>query len=795
MKSLIVILFFIVAAGYRPCYGQVLDSSLLVQKFKAQLENNFQEKIYVHTDKNSYLAGEMLWFKVYNVEAYTNRKSTVSKIAYVELLDAQNRPVLQTKVALENGTGSGSVSLPLSLSSGNFVWRAYTNWMKNSAPDYFFHKELTIYNTVKLDSLPKEIAPLPASAVQFFPEGGNLVSGLSSKIAFRGIDHAGKGLDFKGFVVDERNDTLAKFSPLKFGLGSFNFKPEPGKKYRVMIQPGAGSAFYTDLPEIFERGTVMQVARQAEILNVSVQSNLDQQGTFNLFVHSGPKIIGNYPINSTGGKLSVELPLEKLGDGISHLTLFDAAGKAICERLYFKRPSSILKVSLSTDQMAYSKRAPVKVAVSQSQQSRPVSSNFSVSVFQSDEQGYTEDIVTSLWLTSELKGKIENASWYLTDSATIATDNLMLTHGWRRFVWKEALSDAKPKFEYLAEVQGPIISAKVVNSRTEARMPGADVYLSIPGTRFQFYTAKSKQNGRVHFYSRKFYGSAEIIMQTDPRRDSLARFEIETPYSERIASGRFSAFNDKPDVSFLLKRSIAMQVNSAFHSQFLNKEISAARDSSLFYKRADKRYLLDDYVRFPSMEEVLREYVSDVEVSLNKKEFHLNAFNRHGNNFFDTAPLMLVDGMPIFDDGNSIVRMDTKSIKSLEIVSASYGYGSHTFSGIASFQTYKGDLAGLKVPIGAMVVDYDGVQPMKEFYSPMYEGDVAKHSRLADYRTTLLWSPENNTDQLGKAVLGFYTSDLDGEYIVVVQSLSENGQSGYGFCNFKVLKDHIGQVK
>lgn len=787
MKNFIAILFFIGVVVHAPCYGQAVDTALLKHKFRAHLENNFQEKIYVHTDKNSYLAGEMVWFKIYNVEAYTNRKVNVSKIAYVELLDDQNKPVLQVKVSLDNGTGSGAVYLPVSLRSGNFILRAYTNWMKNFDADFFFHKGLTIYNTVKVDSLSTEDSPVIASAIQFFPEGGNLVGGLTSKVGFRGIDHTGKGMDFKGFVLDDHNDTLVKFSPLKFGLGNFYFKPESGKKYRVMIRPKTGNTFYTKLPGIFEKGTVMQVKNQQDsMLKISVQSNLDQKGNFTLFVHSGQKVIGNYTINA---EQSIELPIEKLGDGISHLTLFNGAGEAVCERLYFKKPSALLKVSVSTDKIEYSKRARGKISVSQTQHSKPVKSNFSVAVFKADASGYDEDIVTNLWLTSELKGKIENASWYLSDSSTIATDNLMLTHGWRRFVWRDALSGEKRELEYFPEVQGPIVSGKVVNRLTKANMPGVNVFLSIPGRKFQFYTGVSKQDGRVHFYPRKFYGSHEIIAQTDPRVDSLAQIEIQTPYSEKIAEYSYPSFNKNLDTNSLLKRSIAMQVNNAFHSGSLNKEINIVKDSSFFYKKPDKRYQLDDYVRFTKMEEVLREYVSDINVTLRKKEFHLSVFDKQANNFFDSAPLMLIDGLPLFDEGNSIVGMDARNIKDMEIVTHNYGYGNHAFSGIVSFRTYNGNLSGVKVPAKAVVLDYDGIQNHKEFYAPMYEGDVSRRSRLADYRSTLLWSPENSTNNLGKGTLDFYTSDLEGEYVVVVQSLSENGQAGHSSYRFKVSKD------
>lgn len=796
MKSLIIILFFICAIVHTQCCGQVSDTRLLKDKFKNHLVNNFQEKVYVHTDKNSYLAGEMIWFKIYNVEAYTNRIVNLSKIAYVELLDAQNKPVLQSKVSLDKGTGSGCIYLPVSMQSGSFLLRAYTNWMKNFDADYFFHKGLTVYNTVKEDSSSAENPAEVMPALHLFPEGGNLVSGLTSKVGFRGVDHTGKGLDFIGFVLDDHNDTLAKFTPFKFGIGSFYFKPESGRKYRVMIQPKIGTVFYAKLPRIFEKGTVMHLkAQQDSTLNISVQSTLDKKGKFTLFVHSGQNVVGIYTIDSNHSIPAVDLPVRKLGDGISHLTLFNAAGQAVCERLYFKKPSALLKITVSADKKEFSTRAPVKVSISQTQHSRPVAANFSVAIYKEDIGGDGEDIATNLWLTSELKGKIENASWYLSDSSAIAVDNLMLTHGWRRFLWDDALTEKKREFMYPPEIQGPIVSGRVVSRFSGSAMAGVDAFLSIPGPIFQFNTAVSKADGRVDFYTREFYGSKEIIAQTDPRVDSLARIEIQAPYSEKIAEYSYPKFNKYPDLNSLLSRSIAMQVNNAFQAEALNREINPVTDSTFFYQQPDKRYKLDDYVRFTKMEDVLREYVFEINVALRKKDYHLSVFDNRANGFFDSAPLMLIDGLPLFDDGNSIVGMDTRNVQNLEIVTDSYTYGNHTFSGIASFQTYRGNLSGVKVPAQAMVLDYKGIQYRKEFYAPMYEGDFSKTSRLPDYRSTLLWSPENKTNNLGEAVLNFFTSDLEGVFVVVVQALTGNGGAGHGSCSFRVSKDNVSQLK
>jgi hypothetical protein len=148
----------------------------------------------------------------------------------------------------------------------------------------------------------------------------------------------------------------------------------------------------------------------------------------------------------------------------------------------------------------------------------------------------------------------------------------------------------------------------------------------------------------------------------------------------------------------------------------------------------------------------------------------------------------MIDGVPVFDEGNAIIKFDPLKVKKLEVQNRAFVYGQHIFHGIISFQTYKGDLAGFELPKQALVMDYEGMQNKKEFYSPMYEGDNAQASRLPDYRTTLFWSANNQTGTDGKARLGFFTSDLAGKYLVVVQSLSDKGQLGSQVLEFNVLK-------
>ncbi|HTN22044.1 MAG TPA: hypothetical protein VL125_16310 [Pelobium sp.] len=787
MKSLFAVFLFVAVFTQNYCKAQSTEVSTIQANWNNYLQNNFQEKLYVHTDKNSYLAGEIIWFKIYNVEAFTNRPVDISKVAYIEVLDAENKPVLQAKITLKDGKGEGSLYIPIALQSGAYSIRSYTNWMKNFDARYYFSKAILIYNTLNEEHIAEKKKSGRTFSMQFFPEGGNLVYGLTSKVAFKAVDNAGKSFDFNAVLLNLKNDTIATFSPHKFGLGSFSFKPEKGETYKVSIAPTNGKSFIATLPRIFEHGVVMAVKQNSDTaLNFSITNNLVQNQKFTLFVHSGQKEVF---VKALDTKNSLDIPLGLLGDGISRFTLFDEVGNAVCERLYFKKPKKILKLDLSVDKELYNTREKVRLSMSSKSTGLSEKADFSVAVYQTDSLETSEDIATNLWLTSELKGKVENANFYLNGASPAEIDNLMLTHGWTRFKWEDILANKNQEYKYTPEIDGHIISGKITNSLNGQSSANHIAFLSVLGQGKQLYTATSTAKGEINFYTKQFYGSHDIVAQTDFRLDSQVVIDINSPYSNKFAEEVKPEFSYSSAPSDLLKRSIAMQVNNAFNTRYLNREIISSLDSSFFYDRPEKIYKLDDYVRFSTMEEVLREYVTEIMVNLRKKDYQLSIFDSGIKQFHSTAPLTLLDGVPVFDEGNSIIKVDPRKIQRLELITDSYSYGRNTFAGIANFISYKGDLAGYQLPKKALLIDYDGLQNKREFYAPMYDGDTAKLTRIPDYRTTLFWSSSNQTSTEGKSELTFYTSDMEGSYVINVQAISKNGASGSATAHLKVVKN------
>ena len=187
----------------------------------AQDSLDYREKVYLHTDQHTYVTGEYLWFSAYVLDAAESGFSNLSKILYVEVLDKNNSAVLKTKISLENGSGDGSLFLPASLATDVYQLRAYTRWMRNGSANHYFHKWLRIFNPfIPVTTESKEDEGLQA---RLYPEGGAAISGETSRVVVQVTDAQGHGIPFRGMVISSDEDTIRRFTPLKFGMGNFDF--------------------------------------------------------------------------------------------------------------------------------------------------------------------------------------------------------------------------------------------------------------------------------------------------------------------------------------------------------------------------------------------------------------------------------------------------------------------------------------------------------------------------------------------------------------------------------------------
>lgn len=739
-------------------------------------KNVLQEKMFVHIDRDVYVTGETMWLKIYTVDATLHRPIDISKVAYVEIVDADNNSLVREKIALSEGVGSGTLFLPASISTGNYLVRAYTSWMQNFSADFFFKKPVSIVNAfVKLDQPAVAANKASTHQFQFFPEGGTLLAGVPNRIGFKGSVG-----EFRGALIEEGgSDTIVHFKPLKFGMGSFDFTPASGKKYRAIVRAAGSPASNVGLPDVTSEGYALRVVDKGNVLSAEVTFLPAMQNgpAVFLFVHTRQQMVKAERKSISQGKALFEIKKSDLKDGISHITLFDDRSRPLAERLFFKAPANVINITLQSGQSEYRTRTKVQLDL---QTNRAVS-QMSVAVYRLDSLAPTQSpthISDYFYLTSDLRGLVESPQYYFGNDAeaVAAADNLMLTQGWRRFTWADL--SKKPVFTYAPEYNGHLVRG-ITKDMNGNVVPSIFTYAAVPGRIIDMYPSRSNSKGEVTYEMKHFIGGQKILVYAD----SSYKVELQSPFSTAATTASLPELRLQPSVEKnLLARSVGMQVDKIYNEEHYATPVI---DSAAFYGAADETYFLDDYTRFPVMEEVFREYVPGVNVRKQGGDFKFFLHDTRNKKMFYETPMILLDGVPLFDV-NKVMAYDPLNVKKLEVLTRKFYHGLGTYPGIISFTTYKGDLNGFELDARYVNLDYEGLQLQREFYSPVHDYEKENEARLPDQRSLLYWNANLATDDTGKQSPLFYTSDVQGTYQVVVEGMTKDGASGFATYIFKV---------
>jgi len=760
--------------------GQADSLGGIAGKFVRYEQRGPQEKLFLHLDRPLYLSGETMWFKVYALDGTAAKPLALSGVAYVEVLNAAHRPVLQGKIALANATGQGSFLLPASLASGAYTVRAYTNWMKNFGPDAYFQAAVTVINTAGASG-PAAGKDSAAYDVQFFPEGGNLVQGLRSKVAFKVTGRTGAGVAAEGTVLGPDGAVVARFATLRLGMGTFSFTPAAAKAgYTAVLRLGPQRTISRKLPPVYEQGYVMRLENSSpDHLTLVVNATTTQPETIYLLAHSRQKMAVALQAQLINGQSGFVIDKSQLLAGVSHLTVFNSRQQPVCERLYFQPPAHALDIVARADRPQYAPRAKVSLQVATPGQPR---ASLSMAVYRLDSLNQAPAVAIDryLWLTADLKGAVETPDYYFTapgPEAAEAADNLMLTQGWSRFRWADVLAASLPPLEYRPEPDGPVVQARLTQAGADRPRAGVMTYLSSPSRIIRLNNSLSNANGLVQFELHGSYGPQELVLQADPQQDSTGQLALLNPFSTQFSAAPPVPFRLAP--RFLpdyAKRHLQQQAQGVYFGKYRSRFVVPPADSLAFYGTPDETYLLDKYTRFKVLEEVLREYVPGVLVKIRKDGFHLMVVDRTDKTILKENPMVLLDGVPVFNL-NKLMALSPLKIQKLEVMDNRYFHGLAIYNGLVSFTTYRGDLAGFPLDPRVLVQQYEGVQRQREFYAPRYDTPQAAQSRLPDLRNLLYWNPDITTGPDARPV-DFYTGDQAGRYLVVLQGLSATGLAG-----------------
>ena len=865
MKNIYLQLCFllIVCGGIK---AQEIDTASIKNLFLEQISNYPQEKIYVQTDRGTYVSGDTVWFRIHLVDALFLRQANASRYVYLELINPIDKLIERVKIRPDSiGCFYGQIQLNEELEEGNYSLRAYTRFMQNQGEEYFFRKTIYIANPLSRKVLPKisfleddekvetqisfinptentKLIPeqclvfldgdptgtgerlsfteegiarysfkrggktlkknfllqatlngliynryidIPCSSqafdVSFFPEGGHAPFSTDIKMAFKAMNQNGLSEEIKGQVFDEQGNAYANFESVHLGMGSFRMYYMSGKKYYAVCTNRANVSKRFEMPVASENTVSLKTMWNDKLLRVTLSKSPDYKLSPQacLVAHIRGVVLYAQPWNDSLGYLNFEKDF--FPAGIIHFLLIDEHRNILSERLVFSsQNSTFAKVDISLDKEKYNPRDKIKMAIRITDENRvPLTGNVSLSVVDKKDAGIdtTSNIISTLLLSSELKGYIESPGSYLqkeNKQATFALDVLMMTQGWRRYNVPDILKGKIVKeLQYAVETENKVTGKAegLFSSLKEGGISLLAMKDSVIGTSL----TQPDKNGKFVFKNMEYpegtkyivqaltkKGSRKVFIELDapepfpaltiPMPGSIPKKQLENEYASDIDQKHqiedgMRIYN-LAEVLVTANRKMNLKTQSPYYSVNSSKVLTSED-----VEKSNIISVFDLLRRIPGLALVGNEV-------------------RHRN----AVPLVVLDNVPEENfDYDKINVNDISDVFLSPPISAMSIFGGRAVGGAIVINTKKGFVESNKMNSNIQVYSPVGYKQTVEFYSPVYATPKEKESTVPDLRTTIYWSPNVRVDSSGNANINFYAADFPTRYEVVLEGVSSEG--------------------
>ena len=506
-----------------------------------------QEKVYLQFDNTSYYTGEAIWFKAYVVNATTLQRAQ-SKVLYVDLISPTGVLLKQQKLKIVGGQADGVITLvdastaqardkrgALGYPGGYYEIRAYTNYMLNFNPETIFSRVFAVYELPEKDgnyyaetpviklrkTEPSDPRPktekLPKINCAFYPEGGHLVADRPNRIAFKVTDNTGLGIDAQGRV----DGTDITFSTIHDGMGSFTVTPGDRRISITLTVKGKTHTF--TLPQVEQEGVSLQACTSpTDSLTLQISSTPTLTGKpLGMALTCRGEIVDFCTIETGHGNTRITRSMDGIPEGVCRINIFDTDGTLYASRAIYHHSQTMqtphLEVTPDKDNYSPFEKINLKFQLRDGR-GNPFRDRFCLSVRDTRGQDnlLADDLRTSMLLSSDLRGYIENPSWYFdTDDAErdAALDLLMLVQGWERYDW-QTITGQKEFTERHRVEKSLTLNGWVMNSSGSKPVEGIEVLgalMPADKTLTETYNCRTDSNGYFGFdIGAEFYDKARL---------------------------------------------------------------------------------------------------------------------------------------------------------------------------------------------------------------------------------------------------------------------------------------------
>lgn len=700
----------------------------------------------------------------------------------IQLLRENKRILEKTVVTQANGTFEERMLLPSTVNSGNYQLQIADK--KDRSKKFV---------------LPIHIPEVGLPDLQFMPEGGRMVAGLQGTVAFKVLGSDGLGKALQGKVVNSKNEMQTAFTTHHKGMGSFSLLPQASEKYTAVYQH-QGREYRIPLPPPEKEGTLLRVDHLSH--PDSVYCYLSANGTlqlsgYQLLARSNTETLFALQADLKNGRSIVKMAKKQFPQGIINFTLLSPLGTPLNDRTVFINQPEPIHLNIETHRTKSGTRDSISLTVyAKKEDGSPLQGSFAVAVTNDQLVKHPADeanIASYFLLQSELKGHIEEPSWYFNRQSAKtdeALDLLLLTQGWITYKWAtQPNKEMKPLFtaEKGNHIRGTL------KGLLNKPMPNVSLTLLSLGKQIYMRDTLSTPNGSFSFLDLPLIDTASYVVKIrKPNgKTSGATIFVEEfkPNSMPPLVKAQQPWYVNADTSLLrllkstaTKNEIAEKRQAALSGHVLKEvEIFGYRPDMQTEKTWDAYFLRS--IKEEEIKKKGRKTVFD----LMKEVFPELQRSRYWGTCSGGTTAHAEEDYVVGTRLISWIRIDSveckgettryffENILAEDIKEITIYKGCWTFYVDIKTRSGKGPWAGR--PIGIYAYRPLPINIAKEFYSPKYK--TTEENELPDFRSTLLWDANVVTDEQGKATLSFFTADSPGTYTVKIEGTDLQGRFGF----------------
>jgi hypothetical protein len=757
-----------------------------------------QEKVYLQTDRTSYVAGEPIWFKAY---ATLNEKpTTLSKIVYVELINASGKLVDKKMLKLKIGTSNAVIDTKSTYETGTYFLRSYTLWMQNF-PEFIVEKTITILNasatkTKKAKPIQQEIA------VTFYPEGGNLINTVKSIVAFKAVNQNGLPINVKGDIFNNKNEKIASIITTHDGMGKFEILPKEGETYKAVVNAENSKQRTLALPIANKEGVVLSVENtninKTFVSVARAEKNKEAYNNLLVVAQLNYQVVYMGKLNIDEGLDATAINKKNLPSGIMQITLLTEDGKPLAERIVFVANHKINNTLITANNISTEAKKKNTLSLDLAEY-KNLQAGISVTNANSENSSADETIVSSLMLSSDIRGKIHNASTYFVDKETSTINNLdlvMLTNGWRRYKLEDILNHKFSEIKYPFE-RGMNIIGKVLQSNGKTNLKAGKINLIINGVDSTKIISEATTNSNSAFIVEDidFKKEATIYYQGTnlDKKNAIVAVNFTPCYFDTLTN---PALKDNRNLINIETISINKYYTNILYQKNIDDSIKSkelenvtikakkrsVQDSlntlyatDIFYE-SDQTIPANTETNAGSIWQFLRVNVPGIVIFNSDTGTMVNFSRYEGANLFGNST---ESGVQFFlnevaVNTNVIETLYAEDIGLVKVFKGNSGITLGATRGAIALYTVKGKTVRDWRKKGFDFIKKLGYSPTREFAAIDYS-KFNPQNNFTDTRSTIYWNP-SITVKDGKALIDFYNDDVCKKFKIIVEGIDEDGK-------------------